>query len=153
MGELANGLVEEASTFVGGCRALPGGLHFGHVYGCMLGVPRAVPLYFVLSDCLSEGRASEKSVTRVATEAIATGSLLHLDIRPVRESILRPYLAPLFQSLLTRIPFRLLAEAHPPRAEIKASGFTEQPGRLFISNPSGRVPAGTRLRDCVLQRR
>jgi hypothetical protein len=61
---------------------------------------------------------------RVAADAIAAGSLLKLDIRPVRESVLRPYLSPLFQCLLEGTSFRLLAEAHPPKAQIKSSGFT-----------------------------
>jgi hypothetical protein len=90
----------------------------------MLGVPRSVTLYFVLSDCLTEGIDTETSVMNVAADAIAVGSLLNLDIKPVRESILRPQLSKLFQCLLLGASFRLLAEAHPPKAQIKSSGYS-----------------------------
>ena len=116
-------LIHDLQTFVGGCRSLPGGLHLGHIYGCMLGVPRSVTLYFVLSDCLTEGMGTEASIVDVAADSLAVGSFMNLDIKPVRESILRPQLSNLFQCLLSGSNFRLLAEAHPPKAQIKNSGF------------------------------
>ena len=110
--------------FVGGCRASPGGLHLGHVYGCMIGVPQNSLLYFVLSDCLSGTIAEMESVINAAADALAVSNLLQLDIRIVRESILRPHLAPIFHFLLRSLSFRLLAEAHPPKSQAKALGFS-----------------------------
>lgn len=111
-------------TFVGGCRASPGGLHLGHVYGCMVGVPQHALLFFVLSDCLSGEIVQMEPVIHAASDALAVSNMLQLDIRVVRESVLRPHLTQTLNYLLRGLSFRLLAEAHPPKAQAKSLGFS-----------------------------
>jgi tryptophanyl-tRNA synthetase len=110
---------------VGGCRATPGGLHLGHVYGCFSDVSLEPDesYVFVVSDMQAVSMDSLRSATlKICLDVLAwtdSDSQVYL----VRESALRQSLTPIVDLIERIMPVSLLEAAHPHRSQIKLGAY------------------------------
>lgn len=114
-----------ARVLVGGCRPLGGGLHLGHLYGCLTSLELADDdlYYFVISDCV----VGDHSQIELSTREICLDVMAWLGDRKrvclVRESRLRSALRPLVTALEGTTSLRLVEAAHPHRSSLRAGQY------------------------------
>ena len=111
------------APILGGCRAHPDGLHLGHVYGHFAGlewVRGTAKSVFVITDCHSGRRFSlGEGVSSMAADVLAVSEIYGIDIWIVRESRLRPMMAPLVTAMIEVLTFKELVGAHPSKSAIR----------------------------------
>lgn len=109
----------DSHVYVGGSRGTTGGLHLGHVYGCLSGLTlrEEDQYYYVVSDCVPG--CDDRSILRIALEvnAWSEGALV------VRESQLRPHLRSLVENIEQATTFNRLRSTHPYRQAIQANDY------------------------------
>ncbi len=106
----------------GGCRAQPGGVHWGHAYGSFSGVQMSAQdrFVFVISDTVGTPRSCDSYAFEIAQQILSWP----LDgwMAVCRESRIRPSLARLALEIERTIGLSRLQKYHPHRREIRGSG-------------------------------
>ena len=111
-------------TYVSGCRAQPGGLHLGHVYGCFANIPVNSNVSFVISDVLGSQVVNKEISLGVASDVVAISKHMGFSVGLARESAIRELTGILAENLVRFVSFREIAEVHPPKAAVKTLGYS-----------------------------
>jgi tryptophanyl-tRNA synthetase len=116
--------MSEVFTLLAGCRASQGGLHLGHVYGCLQDLPPGRDtLYFVIDDTYT-ARVGPTAVADIALDALACAPT-GVDVRPVRSSRLQGSLQPIVRELYRNVTWPQLRAAHPRHKDIRDNAYVE----------------------------
>lgn len=112
------------AVFVGGCRSQPGGLHWGHVFGCFadLDMEEADTYFFIVSDGVGRGPSDRNDTARIAREALAWVSF-DPRVYVVSESSLQRELLPLAELVQREVPLSWLQAAHPHRQRVRTGNY------------------------------
>jgi hypothetical protein len=98
----------------------------GHFYGCFSQLESVVeyPMFFVINDLTDVGNDTlQTSIRDIVLDAIAFSRIVGRSVFCLRESHLRPIIAPVFRELLLSTRFRLLSEAFPQHQTVRRGQF------------------------------
>lgn len=112
---------ENKTIAVGGSRGTGGGIHFGHVHGCLSTIPGSSVTFYVISDMVDG--CTKESVLRTALDVKAWNPEIHV----VRESSLRSQIFNLIFRICETTSFGTMKSVHPRRRDIQSGKFE---GRL-----------------------
>lgn len=111
-------------VLVSGCRAEPGGLHLGHVYGCLQELPIGrSDLYFVIDDTCSP-RVDPQSITDIAFDVLASRPK-GVNVRVVRATRLQDVLQPLVREILWHTTWPQLRIGHPKIVSLRDNTYND----------------------------